>query len=65
MWLILASVDYLLNNVPSLQNWKNADDNDVLDILTVEIQNWSKRKEQLFKRNYLSEAYHYLKERQL
>lgn len=61
---LLASVDYLLNNVPSLHNWKNDDDNDVMDMLTVEIQNWSKRKEQLFKRNYLSAAYHYLKERQ-
>jgi hypothetical protein len=62
---LLASVDYLLNNVPALQNWKNKDDNDVLDTLTVEIQNWSKRKEQMFKRNYLSKAYHYLKARQL
>jgi len=58
---LLASVDYLLNNIPSLHNWKNIDDNDVLDALTVEMQNWSKRKEQMFKRNYLSEAYHYLK----
>lgn len=38
-----------------------AADDDVLDTLTREIQNWSKRKEQLFKRNYLSAAYHYLK----
>ena len=60
---LLASVDYLLNNVPVLHNWKNDEDNYVLDILTVEIQNWSKRKEQIFKRNYLSEAYHYLKVR--
>ncbi|MBO4529519.1 MAG: macro domain-containing protein [Paludibacteraceae bacterium] len=59
---LLASVDYLLNNVPELHNWKNDNDDDVLDKLTVKIQNWSKRKEQMFKRNYLSEAYHYLKE---
>ena len=58
---LLASVDYLLNNVPALHNWRNDDDNDVLDTLTLEIQNWSKRKEQLFKRNYLSVAYNYLK----
>lgn len=61
---LLASVDFLLNNVPALHNWRNADDNDVLDTLTLEIQNWSKRKEHLFKRNYLSAAYHYLKDRQ-
>lgn len=59
---LLASVDYLLNNVPALHNWRNDDDNEVLEILTTEIQNWSKRKEQMFKRNYLSAAYHYLKE---
>lgn len=59
---LLSSVDYLLNNVPALHNWKNKDDETVLDILTTEIQNWSKRKEQLFKRIYLKEAYNYLKE---
>ena len=58
---LLASVDYLLNNVPELHNWKNDDDDNVLDILTEEIQNWSKRKEQMFRRNFLREAYHYLK----
>jgi len=59
---LLASVDYLLNNVASFQNWKNDDEDKVLDALTEEIQHWSKRKEQMFKRNYLSQAYLYLKQ---
>ena len=59
---LLASVDYLLNTVPALHNRRNDDDDEVLDILTMEIQNWSKRKEQMSGRHYLSEAYHYLKE---
>ncbi len=58
---LLSSVDYLLNNHPALQNWREKDDNTVLEKLTEEIQNWSKRKEQIFKKKYLADAYQYLK----
>ena len=61
---LLSSVDYLLNNVNTLKNWKSDDEEKVLDILTDEMEHWSKRKEQLFKRYYLNEAYHFLKEQQ-
>ena len=37
------------------------DQNEVLDILEYEIQSWSKRKEQMFKRGLLSNALNYLK----
>ena len=59
---LLSSVDYLLQTVPGLENWKNDDPNTVLDTLEYEIQNWSKRKEQMFKRTLLLDAINYLKE---
>ena len=58
---LLSSVDYILKNTPTLQNWRSYDDNTVLGILTKEIRRWSKRKEQLFRYNYLETAYHYIK----
>lgn len=58
---LLSSVDYLLNTLPTLQGWQTIEDNEVLEILTEEIQRWSKRKEQIFNKNYLSKAYDYLK----
>ena len=58
---LLATVDYLLDKTPSLQNWRNDDEDNVIDILETEIHQWSKRKEQIFKRKFLYEAYRYLK----
>lgn len=58
---LLASVDYLLENVPTLQSWRTKDMGVVLDILEQEIQEWSKRKEQMFKRALLSDAVSYLR----
>lgn len=58
---LLSSVDYLLQTVPALENWRNGDQNEVLDILEQEIQSWSKRKEQMFKRVLLSDALNYLR----
>ena len=57
---LLSSVDYLLETVNSLKNWRKDNRNNVLDILEYEIQNWSKRKEQMFKRALLSDALDYL-----
>lgn len=57
---LLATVDYLLENVESLKHWRNDDMGNVLDILEQEIQKWSKRKEQMFKRDLLSEAVRHL-----
>ena len=58
---LLTTVDYLLENVPMLQNWRTKDMGYVLDILEQEIQEWSKRKEQMFKRALLSDAVNYLR----
>lgn len=58
---LLASVDYLLENIPSLKNWENDDIDNILNILEYEIQKWSKRKEQMFKRDLLSNAVYYLR----
>lgn len=58
---LLASVDYLLENVPTLQSWRTKEMGYVLDILEQEIQEWSKRKEQMFKRALLSDAVNYLR----
>ena len=58
---LLASVDYLLENVPTLQSWRTKDMGYVLDILEQEIQGWSKRKKQMFKRALLSDAVNYLR----
>ena len=58
---LLSSVDYLLHNVPSLRNWRKDNDEVVIETLQVEIQKWSHRKEQMFKRNLLAQALKYLK----
>lgn len=57
---LLSSVDYLLETVPSLKNWRNDDTKRVLDIIEHEIQGWSRRKEQMFKRNLLADALDYI-----
>lgn len=54
---LLSSVDYLLQNIPTLRNWRYENDNTVLSTLTTEIN----RKGQMFQRNYIEKAYHYLK----
>ena len=59
---LLSSVDYLLQTVPELKSWKSNDLGLVLDILEQEIQQWSRRKEQMFKPALLAEAVNYLKE---
>ncbi len=58
---LLASVDYLMESVPSLQSWRNDDMNHVLDIIEKEVQKWSKRKEQMFKRALLADAVMHLR----
>lgn len=60
---LLSSVDYLLQSVPALENWRNEEANEVLDTLELEIQRWSRRKEQMFKRALLSDALNYLRAR--
>ncbi len=62
---LLSSVDYILYNNPSLQDWQHNDDSTVLKTLTEEIKRWSMRKEQMFKSDYLAEAYDYLKGNEL
>lgn len=57
---LLATVDYLLENIESLKGWRSADIDNVLNILEREIQKWSKRKERMFKRALLSDAVCYL-----
>lgn len=57
---LLSSVDYLLENAPSLANWRDSDKGTTLDTLEIEMQNWSERKEQMFKRSLLAEALDYL-----
>ncbi len=59
---LLASVDYLLENTPSLKNWKDSNEKDVLHILEDEIQGWSKRKGQMFKSEFLRKAFNHLRE---
>lgn len=58
---LLSTVDYLLDNTASLKQWRSDDANLVLDILEQEIQGWSHRKEQMFKRNLLADALEYLR----
>lgn len=58
---LLSSVDYLLENSPALKQWRTENDDTVLCTLTKELQQWSKRKAQIFKSEYLAQAYHYLK----
>ena len=59
---LLSTVDYLLENVQSLKNWRNDDVDNVLDVLALEIQKWSKRKEKMFKRGLLMNAVVYLRD---
>lgn len=59
---LLATVDYLLENVESLKEWRRDDLGNVLNILEYEIQEWSKRKEQMFERSLLSNAVCYLRD---
>jgi O-acetyl-ADP-ribose deacetylase (regulator of RNase III) len=58
---LLSTVDYLLETVPSLKKWRSEDEREILDILEHEIQSWSRRKEQMFKRNLLADALEYLR----
>lgn len=58
---LLATVDYLLENVSELADWRRKDESEVLDVLAREIQNWSKRKEQMFPPSLLSSAVEYLR----
>lgn len=58
---LLSSVDYLLETVPSLKNWRRDDVDTVLDIIEQEILDWSLRKQQMFKRNLLADALEYLR----
>lgn len=59
---LLASVDYLLENVQSLKDWRQQGIGTVLDILEQEIQKWSKRKEKMFKRALLADTVDYLRD---
>ena len=58
---LLSTVDFLLENTPSLKQWRSDDANKVLDILEQGIQCWSHRKEQMFKRILLADALDYLR----
>lgn len=58
---LLSSVDYLLETVPALKNWRYDSAIAVLDVLEQEIQGWSKRKEQMFPRNLLINALEYIR----
>ena len=59
---LLSSVDYLLENSPSLKGWQHWSDDDVLDVLGRELQNWSARKGKLFKREWQKTALIHLRE---
>ncbi|MCD8296572.1 MAG: macro domain-containing protein [Prevotella sp.] len=59
---LLATVDYLLENAQSLKDWRNKNIECVLDILEKEIQEWSKRKEKMFNRDWLNLAVTHLRE---
>lgn len=59
---LLATVDYLLENTETLKDWRKKDADIVLDVLKQEIQKWSKRKEQMFKPEWLVKAVEYLRE---
>ena len=58
---LLSTVDYLLENTPSLKQWRCDDVNLVLDTLEQEIQGWSRRKEKMFRRDLLADALEYLR----
>lgn len=58
---LLSSVDYLLDTVPALKNWRYDSAIAVLDVLEQEIQGWSKRKEQMFPRNLLNNALEFIR----
>lgn len=58
---LLATVDYLRENVSELADWRQKDESEVLDVLASEIQNWSRRKEQMFPPSLLSSAVKYLR----
>lgn len=58
---LLSSVDYLLENVPALKDWRNSETSEVLDTIESEIQRWSVRKERMFKRQLLAQAVEYLR----
>lgn len=45
---LLSTVDYLLQNDPRLSNWLNMSDYEVESILSLDIAEWSKRKERMF-----------------
>ena len=60
---LLATVDFILNDDLHLHNWKSMDYSAVLDIVNNAIQNWSKRKSDLFRcSEYLPKIIEHLRE---
>lgn len=59
---LLSTIDYLLENVRGLSGWREADEDDVTDMLVQEIQKWSKRKEKMFKRTFVISALRQLRQ---
>lgn len=53
---LLSTVDYLLENQLELKGWKNADEGEVTDLLVQQIQQWSSRKEKMFKPSLVTAA---------
>lgn len=58
---LLSSVDYLLENNSNLNNWRDLNDDKVIDALIGELQKWSSRKGQMFRREHLDLALNHIK----
>lgn len=58
---LLSSVDYLLENNSLLCNWRDSNDETVIEILVGELQKWSSRKGQMFKQEHLQLALSHIK----
>ncbi len=62
---LLSTVDYILQNIPALKDWKTDDEDMVVGLIGQEICRWSSRKESLFNQEFQKKAFCYLKESEL
>lgn len=59
---LLSTVDYVLNNKQDFENWRNQEEEAILQKLRQKLHDWSSRKEKMFKAEHLELAVNYLRQ---
>lgn len=59
---LLSTVDYVLNDRQDFENWRNQEEEVILQKLHQKLHDWSSRKEKMFKAEHLELAVNYLRQ---